>query len=495
MKTIEPCVSPTSNRETPTRRTVLATLTATAALGPLAGFAATGFGSSKPRVSGSVLFRGTQPYEIARESGVWQAAKPDRYPDLIVQANSTSDVIEVLRYARARRLTVAVKGSGHNYTGTYLRRGGVLLDLSMLKQASIEPSARRAWAQPGIRSGELAQELLQRGQAFPTGHHAGVGLGGYLLGGGMGWNGESWGQFACFNVGAIDVVTAAGEALTIGPKDHPDLFWAARGAGPFFCAVATGFHLNTYPAPGVMLASSYRFPLSVSGRIARWLQPIANEARPGLDLFLLLLTEQDGRMGAPSARSRIAQVNVVSYGADRAQAEESLRRVARDAPLAQVLDRQEFLPMSFPDLYAESLTGPARRTAADTAWTNDTVAATEIVADHFRDVPSPATVGIINYRAPPRFPTDAAFSMAGMGFVQWLGQWDRAEDDAVNFRWVDEVTDGLAPVTVGAYVNECDLLRRPDRAPRCFAPAAWKRLGAVRAAYDPGGLLPPPISV
>src|SRR4029450_11427531 len=42
-----------------------------------------------------------------------QALKPAKYPDLIVQARSEADVVEVLRYAGARRTTVAVRSGGH----------------------------------------------------------------------------------------------------------------------------------------------------------------------------------------------------------------------------------------------------------------------------------------------------------------------------------------------------------------------------------------------
>ncbi len=152
-------------------------------------------------------------YEDARRRGVWQTSTPERYPDLIIQARSVGEVRDIIRYARAHRTTVAVKGSGHNYTSTYLRDGGVLLDLSELKQITFVAGGTEVLVQPGITSGELSSALTAHGRAFPTGHHGGVGLGGYLLGGGMGWNGETWGQFACFNVAAVNVMTAAGTVV------------------------------------------------------------------------------------------------------------------------------------------------------------------------------------------------------------------------------------------------------------------------------------------
>jgi len=478
-----------------TRRAVMAGLAASVATAPLVGQSAAGSPDDESGVSSRMLARGTADYENARRRGVWQTSTPERYPDVIVQAQSVAEVRDVVRYARAHHTTVAVKGSGHNYTSTYLRDGGILLDLSKLKQVTFVAGGTHVLAQPGITNGELSAALTEHGRAFPTGHHGGVGLGGYLLGGGMGWNGETWGQFACFNVAAVNVVTAAGSMLLADAHSHPDLYWAARGAGPLFCGIATEFRLKTYPAPPVILSSQFTYPLSSAVPIARWLQRIADERPPDLDLFLLLLSEDKPKAGDGSERRQTALVYILSYDADRSAAEETLRRVARSAPAADSLDRQELVPVSFADLYAESLTGPARRVGADTAWTNDPVQATKILARHFESVPSASTVGIINYRAKPRLPADAAFSMAGSGFVQWLGQWEGADHDVDNQAWVQAAAHLLEPCTLGAYVNECDIVRRQDRLERCFSPDHLQRLRQIRAQYDPDNLLPPPISL
>ena len=82
---------------------------------------------------------------------------------------------------------------------------------------------------------------------FTGGHCGGVGLGGFLLQGGQGWNSRRWG-WGCENVVGVDVVTAEGEQVHASEDAHADLFWAARGAGPYFPGVVTRFHLRTYPA-------------------------------------------------------------------------------------------------------------------------------------------------------------------------------------------------------------------------------------------------------
>ena len=87
-------------------------------------------------------------------------------------------------------------------------------------------------ASPAIKGGaELAPYLEARGRFFLGGHCPTVGIGGFLLQGGQGWNARGWGWAAEYVV-AVDVVTADGELVRADAEQNADLYWAARGAGP-----------------------------------------------------------------------------------------------------------------------------------------------------------------------------------------------------------------------------------------------------------------------
>jgi len=458
------------------------------ALSPSLAFASqAGSSSDATRLAVASQFpRGQDGYELQRIGAVWQALKPPRYPDLIVQARSEADVIEVLRYARARRTTVAVKGGGHNYVASYLRNGGILLDVSNLRAVDVDTSHALVHAQPGIRAAELCECLKSQGLAFPLAHSANVPIGGYLLGGGMGWNGESWGRMACFRVRALDVVTAAGERLTIDERSHPDLYWAARGAGPAFCAVATRFHLEAFPYPAGMRAAAYPFPIEKVASVARWLHALALKRIPDLELTMALETES----GVKQCTAAIA-----CFAATEAKARETLQTVARSAPPDLEVSADRSGPITFDDLYAASLTQHPLRVAADNVWTTRPLEAAERFAAAWQRAPSPKTVGIVNFQGDRGALPDAACSSTGTAYVLWMASWsDPAQDDA-NFRWSQAVADELQPSTSAVYVNECDLERRPQRAALCFPAAKRERLRAIAARYDPGGLLPPPFEL
>lgn len=101
-------------------------------------------------VSGKVLVRGTGDYDITRHSMVWNPRVAGlRQPDAIVQATSPQDVAAAIKFARAHGLKVAVRSGGHNYQGAVLRNGGLLLDLSSLKNVSVDEAQRggRTWGQ------------------------------------------------------------------------------------------------------------------------------------------------------------------------------------------------------------------------------------------------------------------------------------------------------------------------------------------------------------
>src|SRR5438270_71684 len=70
----------------------------------------------------------------------------------------------------------------------------------------------------------------------------GVGIAGYVLGGGIGWLSRREG-FASSHVRSFEVVTADGTEQTIDPEREPDLFWALRGGGGGQ-AIVTSFEID-----------------------------------------------------------------------------------------------------------------------------------------------------------------------------------------------------------------------------------------------------------
>ena len=159
-------------------------------------------------------------------------------------------------------LQVSVRAGGHSWAAWSVRDEALLIDLGRVARDDLRPGHRdRLRASPAVKGGaELVPFLTSHGRAFPGGHCPSVGIGGFLLQGGQGWNSRKYG-WACENVVAIDVVTADGELIRADEEQNSDLLWAARGAGPGFFGVITRFHLRTYPLPRAMAHDTWMFEL------------------------------------------------------------------------------------------------------------------------------------------------------------------------------------------------------------------------------------------
>ena len=438
------------------------------------------------KVAGNIHRRGHPEYERVRRDMVWQAWKPERFPDLIVNAHEEGDIIETVRYANSQGLPLSVRGSGHNYVASYLREGGILLDVSRLQEVEIDVGAQQAMVQPGVTSAAFSAALAEHGLAFPVAHGPSVALGGYLLGGGMGWNGEYWNRFACYNVTAIELVTAAGEKLKVSRDAHADLFWAARGAGPGFFAVATRFHLDVFPLPQAITSCTYVYSIDQLDNLIGWIEQARHRQDAKVELSFILESNGEGRQCVISA---------VCFADNHDEAKSLLTSLLQPVPEHGRLVVREFQPMTFAEVLALTRTSTPLRMTTETAWAEKTGEALQLMAEHFHRAPSGDTVIIANFRSNTDLPEDTAYSVTGPLFLNWSTRWDSASRDDEHMQWTDNVASSIEPIMTGCYINETDFIRRPHWVDRCFPETTRKRLADIRARYDPDRLFPPPFEL
>ncbi|GAA0984161.1 FAD-binding oxidoreductase [Acrocarpospora macrocephala] len=232
---------------------------------------------------GRLLRRGMDGYELARRAAVWNERKPDRYPDAILLAEHEDDVVAGVRLAADNGWTIGIRSGGHSWVGNGIRDGGLLLDLSRLDGIALDADARIARVGPAVKGPALNARLGEHGLFFPTGHAPTVGIGGFILGGGYGWNSRFWGP-ACLSIRAIDVVLADGELVHADDASHPDLLWAARGSGPGFFGVVTRFHLDVHPAPTRILRTVHTYPIALRDEVLGWSYDMLETLSPAVEI-------------------------------------------------------------------------------------------------------------------------------------------------------------------------------------------------------------------
>lgn len=429
---------------------------------------------------GALVGRGDGGYERARRAAVWNGRLPERMPDLIALAASERDVARAVRIAAREGMRIGIRSGGHSWAANHLRDGGMLIDVSRLRGAEIDAEAGTARVQPGVPGNELIAELERSELFFPAGHCPGVALGGYLLQGGFGWNGRVHGP-ACMSVEAIDAVTAAGELVHADATENPDLFWAARGAGPGFFAAVTGFHVRLYPRPRFVANALFSFPIDCLEEIFAWAVEVAPRVHRETEMMLFIHRGEDGTpeivLTGPTLvddeeRARAALAVLASCPARR--------RATVDLPYAAA---------TMPDLYAGAHASypDGSRYAVDNMWTHAGAAElAPLLRRAATTIPeAPSHLLWMNWGpgaepAPQR--PEMAFSVEDDTYIALYGVWAGRADDDVNVAWPADLMRAGESHASGIQLADENLAERPAR---FIEERRMQRLDTLRAEWDP----------
>src|SRR5512134_1933740 len=95
---------------------------------------------------GSVISPTDAEYDKARRGF---NALIDRRPALIARCVNADDVVTALGFAQGHELEIAVRGGGHNPAGHCLCEGGLVIDLSQMRNIEVDAEKRIARAEGG----------------------------------------------------------------------------------------------------------------------------------------------------------------------------------------------------------------------------------------------------------------------------------------------------------------------------------------------------------
>ena len=205
--------------------------------------------SLREKFTGELLRPMDATYDAARS--IWNGMF-DRRPALIARCANVADVQLAVRTASELGVLTAVRCGGHSLAGFSTCDGGLVLDLSKMRQVVVDPDQRRARFAGGCLLGSIDSETQKAGLVFPSGVVSHTGASGLVLGGGTGWLTRRFG-LSCDNVDGFTLVTADGSLVRANAKQNPDLYWALRGGGGNF-GVVTEFEVRLHPLSSVVLA-------------------------------------------------------------------------------------------------------------------------------------------------------------------------------------------------------------------------------------------------
>lgn len=436
------------------------------------------------QVSGQVIAEGEAAFTAAREEFVWNGRKPQASPRVIVKAASTADVQAAVRYAAANGYRVSARSSGHNWSGIALQ-DGVAIDLGALNSIDVDRLARIAEVGPAAKNLALAVALTAKGLAFPVGHCGDVAMGGYLLGGGFGWNEGTWGP-ACHLIDRAEVVLADGRVVIVSATEFPDIFWALRGAGPLFFGIVTRFWLRLMPLPPAMAVATWTYPLARVAEVTASMKRLASVLPSFAEVSRSLAAAPPA---AGMGDAKFATVILTVYGGSMIEMTGLAANVGHILP-ERSLVHNPTTAIDFATLYGivDQSFPDGSRYGVDCLWSEDADVTFAGLAQMIATAPSARSnaIGVIYGRnsALHRDLPDAALSVIGPVCGIMHGTWASPHEDAENIAWLRSGMDALDPVTTGRYVGHADLARA-GRMEACHSAKARKRIAELATIHDP----------
>jgi FAD/FMN-containing dehydrogenase len=436
-------------------------------------------------ITGQVFVPGDAEYDQARV--VWNGAI-DRRPAVIVRCANAADVSAAVGFARQQDLEIAVRGGAHSTAGSSVVDDGLQIDLSGMRNVTIDPVARRAFVAGGATLADLDAAAQAHGLAAPGGVVSHTGVGGLTLGGGMGWLTRKAG-LAIDNLVSAEVVTADGRILHASERDHPELFWGIRGGGGNF-GVVTTFEFKLHPVGPLVQFGLFFWPLDNTAEVLRLAEDLVSTLPPDLNIIIAGINAPPAPFVPEQHHFRAGcALLITGFGSPEAH-ETVVARVRKQLP--PLFD----LVTPMPYVQLQKLlddANPFGVCAYDKALylkelSEDVIA---VVAEHLPRKTSPLSP-VLFYRL------DGAYSEVGEDKTAFgggrspryvifiVGLADSAEKLVPERQWVRSFWDALQPhaIGIGSYVNgESEFA--DDRILSSYGRAKYDRLAGIKAIYDP----------
>lgn len=439
------------------------------------------YSSLHRRFKGDLLRRGESGYEDARV--IWNGMVA-RAPGLIARCADVSDVQKAIWAASETGILTAVRCGGHSLAGFSTCDGGMVIDLSRMRQVTVDPEARRARIAGGCLLGSIDIATQKAGLVFPSGVVSHTGASGLILGGGTGWLTRRFG-LSCDNVEGFTLVTADGSVVRANANENQDLFWALRGGGGNF-GVVTEFELKLHPLTSVVLAEGLTPKTDIRRLLEYWKDFMAQaplDLKWNIDLRLAPHTKKVPieLRGRPVAGSSLVWTGDPEAG--RQLLERALSMCNPDSVSSKIvpfLNLQTMADSDFPHgrrYYTKS----GYFTYLDDRTIDRMVEAVATISSSETQIEL-AYLGGAASRIDAK---ETAFGDRSAPFIMnLLANWSEESADVRNISWIRGLFHKLRPgMKPGVYINFMSGDEQ-DRVPEAYH-ERWDRMVAIKTRYDP----------
>lgn len=173
------------------------------------------------------------------------AISSTQYPACTVEPGTAEDVGIILGILSSTQTPFAVKGGGHASNPGFSSTTGVHIAMSRFSEVTYDSTSETAIIGSGLVWDDVYASLAPHGVNVVGGRVTGVGVAGFILGGGFSWLTNQYG-LTIDTVVAYELVKPTGEVANVTANSDPDLFFALKGGLNNF-GIVTRFTLRTFP--------------------------------------------------------------------------------------------------------------------------------------------------------------------------------------------------------------------------------------------------------
>jgi len=401
----------------------------------------------------------------------------DKRPAAIAYCTGAADVVAALSFARENGMPISVRSGGHNVAGNCLCEGGLVIDLSRMKNRAVDDRKRLIWAEAGLTLAEFDRSTQACGLATTMGVNGDTGIAGLTLGGGFGKLGRRYG-LACDNLLSAEVVTADGRVLRASADENPDLFWGLRGGGGNF-GIVTSFEYQLHRIGTEVFAGSVTFPETEARDALKFHDEFARAASDELSFDAALFT---------TAGERFFSVSIFHSGSPERVDElvAPLLAFAEGKAVSQQLARVPYLHVQSA---GDAIFPRGRRYSWKAQFMRElTGDAIDALLNAYRKAPNDNALLVLQQvgGAISRVPlSETAYACRDAEYDCFpIAIWDDPARDEENMGWVRDVWAAVRPFSTGAvYVNNLGD-EGQQRVKAAYGPN-YERLVALKNKYDP----------
>ncbi|MEU7038618.1 FAD-binding oxidoreductase [Streptomyces sp. NPDC046237] len=430
-------------------------------------------------LAGEVYVPGDPGYDEARKI---HNGMIDRRPAVIAQCATTEDVSNAVLFGRETELPVAVRGGGHSVAGSSVVDDGLVIDLRRMHAVVADPEHLTARVEGGATMSHLDRATQPFHLATTGGRVSTTGVGGFTLGGGSGWLERKFG-LACDNLLAAELITAEGKHVHTDAEKNPELFWALHGGGGNF-GVATSLTLRLHELPEMSIAMLFFLP-EKAPEVVRVFRDLGESAPDEVGGGVIYFPAPPEPFVPEHLVGKLVCGALFTCAGPVAEVRELAAPLFALGPVMEVVT-----DIAYADLQCMIDDPPGLRNYWSAEYlTGFPDEAVDVFCSRSARIPMPTgtqNVLFLQGGAVATGPADHPIPWRSSPWaVHPFATWTDPADDTRTVQWVRDVRADVRPWSTGAVYLNFIGSEGEDRVVSGFGAENYRRLAAVKAAYDP----------